>query len=287
MDYAPMAEFHWKNNADITVAVQPVRCDEASRLGILKRDPNGRISAFAEKPVDASILSNLISRTDEDRPYLGSMGIYLFNTDLLIELLNDNPHFDDFGGDIIPHAIQNCDVYGFDFDGYWRDIGTIRSFYEANMEMASSNPPFDFFNFEQPIFTHSRFLPCSLVENSLLRDVLLAEGCQIHQAEISHSVIGVRSIIAEGTKIKDTILMGADYFMDKAEADHSKPAIGIGPGCHIEGAIIDKNARIGPEVTIEPYPPGSEIMNQKWVVQDGIVVIPKNGVLTAGIRIGP
>jgi glucose-1-phosphate adenylyltransferase len=287
MDYAPMAKFHWNHNADITVAVQPVRCEDAPRLGILKKDPDGRISAFTEKPKDDSILSKFISRADKERPYVGSMGIYLFNTELLIKLLNDNPHFDDFGGDIIPHAIMNCNVYGFDFDGYWRDIGTIRSYYEANLEMTGSNPPFDFFNVNKPVYTHSRFLPCTLVENSQLIDVLLAEGCQIHHAEITHSVIGVRSIIAEGTRIKDTILIGADYFLDQTEADLSNPIIGIGPGCYIEGAIIDKNARIGAEVTIKPFPPGTDLITPNWVIQDGIVVIPKNSVLTAGTSIEP
>lgn len=287
MDYTPMAEFHWEHNADITVAVQPVLEQEASRLGILKRGPDDRISDFAEKPKDPVVLSKMVSRTDAQRPYLGSMGIYLFNTQVLIELLHDNPRFDDFGGDIIPHAIHNCAVYGFDFDGYWRDIGTIRSFYEVNLELTSQNPPYNFFDSERPVYTHSRFLPCSVVENSNLKDVLLADGCQIQQAEITHSVIGVRSIIAEGTKIKDSVLMGADYYPVDSNADPAKPPIGIGTGCHIEGAIIDKNARLGANVTIRPFPAGTEITNEEWVVQDGIVVIPKNGVLPSGTKIGP
>ncbi len=215
------------------------------------------------------------------------MGIYLFNTQILIELLQDNPRFDDFGGDIIPHAIHKCAVFGFDFDGYWRDIGTIRSFYEANLELTCQNPPFNFFDVERPIYTHSRFLPGSVVENSRLRDVLLADGCQIQQAEITHSVIGVRSIIAAGTKIKDSILMGADYYPVDSEPDPAKPPIGIGPRCSIEGAIIDKNARLGADVVIRPFPPGTELTNENWVVQDGIVVIPKNGVLPSGTKIGP
>jgi glucose-1-phosphate adenylyltransferase len=287
MDYAPMAEFHWQHNADITVAVQPVLGEDASRLGILKRGQNDRISDFAEKPQDPAVLSNLVSRSDEQRPFLGSMGIYLFNTQVLIELLRDNPGFDDFGGDIIPHAIHNCAVYGFDFNGYWRDIGTIRTFYEANLELTCQNPPFNFFDIERPVYTHSRFLPGSVVEDSTLRDVLLADGCQIQQAEITHSVIGVRSKIAAGTKIKDTVLMGADYYIVDAEADPDKPPYGIGPGCHIEGAIIDKNARLGAHVVIRPFPSGTDITNENWVVRDGIVVIPKNGVLPSGTKIGP
>src|SRR5450759_373933 len=146
MDYAPMAKFHWEHNADITVAVQPVVREEASRLGILKRGKDGRISDFTEKPKDSAVLTKFANRADKKRPFLGSMGIYFFNTEVLIDLLRDNPHFDDFGGDIIPFAIHNCDVYGYDFDGYWRDIGTIRSFYEANLDLACQNPSFNFFD---------------------------------------------------------------------------------------------------------------------------------------------
>jgi len=285
MDYAPMAKFHWEHNADITVAVQPVLREEAPRLGILKRGQDDRISAFAEKPKDPAVLSKFVSRADKQRPFLGSMGIYLFNTQVLIELLRDNPRFDDFGGDIIPHAIQNCAVYGFDFAGYWRDIGTIRSFYEVNLELTCQNPPFNFFDTERPVYTHSRFLPGSVVEDSHLRDVLLADGCQIQQAEITHSVIGVRSIIATGTKIKDSVLMGADYYLVDADIDPAKPPIGIGPRCHIEGAIIDKNARIGANVIIRPFPRGTDINAENWAVQDGIVVVPKDSVIPPGTRI--
>jgi glucose-1-phosphate adenylyltransferase len=287
MDYSPMADFHWRHNADITVAVQPVVREEASRLGILKRAKDGRISDFAEKPKDPAVLSKFASRADKKRPFLGSMGIYFFNTEVLIELLRENPHFDDFGGDIIPYAIHNRSVYGYDFDGYWRDIGTIRSFYEVNLDLTCQDPLFNFFDSERPVYTHSRFLPGSVVEDSHMKDVLLADGCQIHQAEITHSVIGVRSVIAAGSKIKDSVLMGADYYVDDADMDPRKPRIGIGPGCTITGAIIDKNARLGAEITICPFPSGTDITNENWVVQDGIVVIPKNAVLPNGTKIGP
>jgi len=287
MDYAPMAKFHWEHNADITVAVQPVVREEASRLGILKRSKDGRISDFTEKPKDPAVLSKFANRADKKHPFLGSMGIYFFNTEVLIDLLRDNPHFDDFGGDIIPFAIHNCDVYGYDFEGYWRDIGTIRSFYEANLDLACQNPSFNFFDTERPVYTHSRFLPGSVVEDSHLKDVLLADGCQIHQAEITHSVIGVRSVTAAGTNIKDSVLMGADYYVDDSTSDPDLPPIGIGPDCIIDGAIIDKNARLGRDVSIHPFPPGTDITNENWVVQDGIVVIPKNAVLPSGTKIGP
>jgi glucose-1-phosphate adenylyltransferase len=287
MDYAPMAEFHWQRGADITVAVQPVRREDASRFGLLKRAADGRITDFAEKPEDAATQQKFVSRPNEARPFLGSMGIYLFETGALINLLTANPDFDDFGSDILPHAIKNYSVHGFDFDGYWADIGTIRSFYETNLDLTTADPPFDFYDTEHPIYTHARFLPGSTVEDSLLKDVLLAEGCRIRKAGITHSVVGVRSIIAAGTVIKDSILMGSDYYSAEVNADTSKPPIGIGPGCHIEGAIIDKNARIGADVVIRPFPLETDINNENWVVQDGIVVIPKDAVIPSGTHIEP
>jgi glucose-1-phosphate adenylyltransferase len=282
MDYAALAEYHWHHGADITVAVQPVAREDAPRLGLLKRGANGRITDFIEKPKDSAAQMKFVSRDDEKRPFLGSMGIYLFDTQVLIDLLNDNPDFDDFGSDIIPHSIKSYAIYGFDFDGYWRDIGTIRSFYETNLELAAPNPPFDFYDTERPVYTHSRLLPGSIVEDSLLADVLLAEGCQIQKAEISHSVIGVRSVIAAEAKIKDSILMGADYYSVELPA---LPPIGIGTNCHIEGAIIDKNARLGAGVVIRPFPHGTDIAAENWVVQDGIVVIPKNSIIPSGTHI--
>jgi glucose-1-phosphate adenylyltransferase len=284
MDYGPMAQFHWDHNADITVAVQPVTRAEAPRLGILKREQDFRISDFVEKPKERAVLNQFVSREDKRHPFLGSMGIYFFNMEVLVDLLRDNPHFDDFGGDIIPYAITTYSVYGFDFDGYWRDIGTIRSFYETNLELACKDPPFNFYDSEHPIYTHSRFLPGSIVEDSRLKHVLLADGCKIQQAEITHSVIGVRSIIAAGTKIKDSVVMGADYYSIESSAP---VPIGIGPNCTIEGAIIDKNARVGGNVVIRPFPPGTDIPAENWAVQDGIVVIPKDTVILPGTHIGP
>jgi glucose-1-phosphate adenylyltransferase len=284
MDYGPMAEFHWQHGADITVAVQPVAREDATRFGLLQRGPDLRITDFAEKPGDPAIQQRFVSRTDEQHPFLGSMGIYLFDTRVLIDLLTGFPDFDDFGSDIIPHAIHNYSVYGYDFNGYWADIGTIRAFYETNLDLTTATPSFNFYDTEHPIYTHARFLPGSTVEDSTLKDVLLAEGCLIRRAEITHSVIGVRSVIAAGTCIKDSILMGADYYTSEQPG---LPPIGIGPDCHIEGAIIDKNARLGAEVVIRPFPRGTESDHGSWVVQDGIVVIPKNSIIPSGTHIEP
>jgi glucose-1-phosphate adenylyltransferase len=285
MDYAAMAQYHWENKADITVAVQPVERGEASRLGILKVEKDGRISSFVEKPKEKEVQDKFISRDNPQRPFLGSMGIYLFNTKILLDLLTSNPNHDDFGKDIIPDAIKTHAVYGFDFDGYWQDIGTIRSFYETNLALTTSNSPFNFYDPKLPIYTDSRFLPGSIVEDSNLKDVMLAEGCRIMKAEITHSLIGLRSQVLAGTLIKDSIVMGADYY--DAETSPRNLPIGIGTNCHIEGAILDKNARIGNDVIIRPFPRDKDLDSGNWYVRDGIVVIPKDAEIPSGTKIEP
>ena len=285
MDYSAMAEYHWDNNADITVAVQPVRKSEASRLGILKREGDGRISDFVEKPKDPAIQDRFVSRDDPERPLLGSMGIYMFKTKVLTDLLTYHLRHDDFGGEIIPEAIHSHVVHGFDFDGYWEDIGTIRSFYETNLQLTSADPPFNFYDPHAPIYTHARFLPGSAVEASELKDVLIAEGCRVRKAEITHSIVGIRSQIGEGTVIKDSILMGADYYQE--EKPRGNLPIGIGKNCHIECAILDKNVRIGDDVLIKPFPGNKDIDSDLYFVRDGIVVIAKDTEIPSGTRIEP
>ncbi|HUE98473.1 MAG TPA: glucose-1-phosphate adenylyltransferase [Anaerolineales bacterium] len=285
MDYSAMAEYHWEKNADITVAVQPVAKSEASRLGILKREADGQISAFVEKPRDPEVQNRFVSRDDPERPLLGSMGIYMFKTRVLTDLLMYHLRHDDFGGEIIPESISSHDVHGFDFDGYWEDIGTIRSFYETNLQLTSANPPFNFYDPHSPIYTHARFLPGSIVEDSGLKDVLIAEGCRVRKAEITHSIVGIRSQIAEGTVIKDSILMGADYY--NVEKPRGSLPIGIGRNCHIEGAILDKNVRIGDDVIIRPFPRDQDIESELYFVRDGIVVIAKDTEIPTGTKIAP
>jgi glucose-1-phosphate adenylyltransferase len=285
MDYQRLAAFHWERDADITVAVQPVSRQEAYRFGLLKRTQDGHITDFIEKPQTSQEQNPFVSRDDPENPFLGSMGIYLFKTEVLINLL-ESSSYDDFGGEVIPGAIGTYKVFGFDFEGYWADIGTIRSFYEINLALTHPDAPLDIHDPEFPVYTRSRYLPPSIITGSSMKDVFLAEGCVIRNAEIDSSIIGLRSQISDGVRIKDTILMGADYYESNFPYGSRVP-LGIGPDCEIEGAILDKNARLGSGVIIHPFPPGTEIDQDNWFVRDGIVVIPKNTVLPSRTNIAP
>lgn len=286
MDYSTMAEYHWENNADITIAVQPVPYNQAYRFGILKRMPDGKIVDFAEKPKDPQRLAQFVSRDDPQRPYLGSMGIYLFKTQVLIDLLT-NSMDDDFGGEVIPKAITTHQIYGFDFDGYWEDIGTIRSFYDTNLSLTDTDSPFDFHDPSHPIYTRARFLPGSIVEGATLHSVMIGEGARIHRAEIRHSIVGLRGYVSNGVRMEDTIFMGADFYDAPDQPPEGGIPLGIGPNCQIRGAILDKNVRLGAGVVIRPFPLGTEMDQENWTVRDGIVVIPKNTLLPPGTMIGP
>ena len=283
MDYAAMVAFHAQARADITVAVQPVAREDATRFGLLRCEADGRITDFAEKPKDAGTQARFACREDAARPFLGSMGIYLFRTEVLLDLLTRHPDWDDFGSDILPGSLGGRRVYGYGFEGFWEDIGTIRSFYDANLRLACADSPFTFYDPKRPIYTHSRFLPGSTVTDSRLQDVLLSEGCVVRGADLSRAVVGLRCQVGPGSVVRDSILMGADYY----RAFEDEVPLGVGPGCHIEGAILDKNVRIGEGVVIRPFPKGTELDAGAYVVQDGIVVVPKGTILPPGTRIGP
>jgi glucose-1-phosphate adenylyltransferase len=280
MDYRAFVEYHVEAGADITMAVQPVSAEMAPALGILKRREDGQIDSFTEKPQPTALIG-LESIADADKPYLASMGIYVFRTDLLTEVLKSEG--DDFGKNIIPGAIPDYRVMGYVYDGYWADIGTIRAFYEVNLEMALPTRPFDFYIPGRPIYSRARFLPASDVHGAQLDHTLLADGCHVSKADIHKAVIGLRSIIRQKTQIRSSIVMGADYY--ETEADHSenkrkgRPAIGIGEGSVIEGAIIDKNARIGCNVRIRHLPDRPDSETDNWVARDGLVVVPKNAAI--------
>jgi glucose-1-phosphate adenylyltransferase len=286
MDYAHLLDFHRAEQADVTVAVQPVAAEDASRFGILKLGADGRIRSFVEKPQTPQALQGFVSRDDPVKPYVGSMGIYAFRAEVLSELMAGP--YTDFGGDVIPAAFQSHRVFGFPCHGYWADIGTIRAFYDANLALTQPAPQFSFEDVSGPVFTRPRFLPGSRIYDVKLDRVLLADGCVVQGAEIRSSVVGLRSVIGDDVVIRDTVLMGADYYEGQGPARAGDmPPMGIGQGCRIEGAIIDKNARIGAHVRIEPFPRGVDLDDENWTVRDGIVVIPKDAVLPSGSVIAP
>jgi glucose-1-phosphate adenylyltransferase len=285
MDYGGFIQLHRQERADVTIAVQPVAGADAPRLGILKTDEDGRIVAFREKP-PADQLEGLDSIPDSDKPYLASMGIYIFRADVLREVLEASDA-EDFGKQIIPSVIEKLRVYAYLFDGYWEDIGTVRSFYEANMALTLPEPPFDFYDPRHPIYTRPRFLPSSRADGCDLERTVLAEGCLIRDSDIRESVIGLRSVIGPDVRIARTVIMGADFYeTPDRQAENrrlDRPDVGIGRGSTIEGAIVDKNARIGDGVIIRPHAPDEDLVEgEGYVIRGGIVVIPKNAVIPDG-----
>lgn len=279
MDYRKFVQYHVDTGADITLAVQPVGSEEAPALGILKRSTDGEIVSFAEKP-EPEILADLESTPGSEKPFMASMGIYVFSTKLLSELLAAPG--DDFGGDIIPKAMASHKVMGHVFDGYWADIGTIRRFYEVSLELASGTS-YDLNSPGQPVYTNARFLPPTEVQGGRLTKVMLAEGCSVADAEISNSVIGIRSIIGSKVVMRDTVMMGADHYETEQQRAENirlgRPDIGIGAGSVIECAIIDKKARIGRNVQIRSLPDRPDSDNENWLARDGLVVVPKSAVI--------
>lgn len=279
MDYSKFVQYHVDTKADITLAVQPVDAGEAPSLGILKRSPDGEINSFTEKP-DPEILGELESVPGSDKPLMASMGIYVFSTELLSELLAAPG--DDFGNDIIPKALSKYRVMGYVFDGYWADIGTIRRFYEVSLELAATQA-FDLNVPGQPVYTNARFLPPTELQGARISKVMLAEGCNISDAEITNSVIGIRSIIGSQVVILDSVMMGADHYeTDEQRAENNqlgRPDIGVGDGSVIESAIIDKKARIGRNVHIRSLPDRPDSENGNWLVRDGLVVVPKSAII--------
>ena len=287
MDYKKMAEHHWDMDADITVALKYINKKDASRFGLAKIDDNGKISSFVEKPDNDDILKEYSVSGNPEKPFLGSMGIYLFKTSILLDLLNSTDDTD-FGGELIPKAIHTHSVHSYGFDGYWQDIGTIRSFYDTNLELTQSSPPFSFFSPDKPIYTRPRFLPPAKIIGAKISNSLISEGCYIGKSEIMNSMIGLRGQVGDGVTLRDTIIMGSDYYdSPKRLIEGNGIQMGVGDGSYIQAAIIDKNVRIGKNVTIHPFPRGIEIDKDDFVVRDGIVVIPKTTVLHDGTKIGP
>jgi glucose-1-phosphate adenylyltransferase len=282
MDYHELIRFHRSKGADFTVSVVPVRDNEVKELGILKIENSKRVVRFHEKPDKPAELKDLRFKNSgiPKYTYLASMGVYVFKAGILKKVLEGSDV--DFGREVIPHSIKKFNGYGYIFNGYWKDIGTIKSFYEANIDIAQSHPHFSFF-YKGRVFTRPRFLPCARIFKSSIEHSLISEGCVIHDAEIKNSTVGLRTIIGEGCKISRAVIMGADYYEESADKGPIK--IGISDNCLIENAIIDKNARIGRNVVIRNLKNEKNVDRNRYYIRDGIVVVPKNAVIKDGMKI--
>jgi glucose-1-phosphate adenylyltransferase len=295
MDYRLFVEHHRQTNADATISVIPVHHKYASNFGLMKINEHGQVVEFKEKPTGSALESmsvntatfGLAPTVAADAPYLASMGIYLFKRKVLTELLKSHEEHTDFGKEVIPQAIKSHRVFAYAFKGYWEDIGTIESFYHANLAMVRQpRPAFSFYDAEFPIFTRARFLPPSKILNSRNEDAMICDGCIIKSALIRNSIIGIRSRLEEGTSVENTLLFGADYYQSEAEraADLAagRPPVGIGEHSQVRNAIIDKNARIGRNVKILNEAKVENAEREGYWIRSGIVVVMKDAVIPDG-----
>lgn len=294
MDYREFFHRHLQTNADVTVATLPVSRKDAAGFGIMKVDSGGRIMEFVEKPSTDNDLGGLVTPGpllsefgfdgSNGREYLASMGVYLFRREVLTELLQTRQDWIDFGKDIIPSTLSSHRVYSHLFNGFWEDIGTVRSFYDVSIELVKENPPFNFLEPQWPIYTRPRYLPGSRVHHAHIDNCIVCEGTEITNASISESIVGIRSIVREGVSIRRSILMGADFFeIDRA---CGPLPLGIGRNSSIENAIVDKNARIGSNVVIRGGEGLDDHDDENYSIKDGIVIILKNAVIPDGSIIG-
>jgi glucose-1-phosphate adenylyltransferase len=294
MDYAEFIARHRTTGADITIAVKPVPPSRAREFGILRADGRGRIIEFREKP-KGKLLTDMRTNTralglsaaeGKRRPYLGSMGVYLFKFDALRDVLERDPRMIDFAKEIIPDSLTRLKVEAYLFDGYWEDIGTIRSFYHAHMELVAPLPPFNLFDERRPLYTHYRFLPGSKINGGKIDQAILNSGCIIERATVKRSIIGVRTRIGEGTTIEDSIVMGADSYELPWEQGGRIP-FGVGRRCVIRTAIIDKNARIGNRVVLVNRKglANYDDPDGRYYIRSGIIVVPKGATIEDGTEV--
>ncbi len=281
--------YHAEKKADITIASKPIHREAASAFGILKVDKANRITDFVEKPKEDAVLDSLrvppgsLGDAGNGSEYIASMGIYVFNKDVLVKILEENMN-EDFGKQIIPGAIKTQPVYSYIFDDYWEDIGTIKSFWEANLDFANPVPKFNFYDEKNPIYTNARFLPGSKIKNCVINHALISDGSILEGSKISDSVIGLRSVIKVGSTLDRVIMMGDDYYGEARHIDMSK--MGVGKNCFIRNAILDKNVRIG-DNTIIDFKGDPNVVEDRgdYHIVDGIVVVPKNGRIPPNSRI--
>src|ERR687884_31479 len=300
MDYRKFIARHFETEADVTISVIPFVREQAEDFGLMKMEPTGRITEFREKPKGEALEEMRVDTTPfglsaeeaARRPFLASMGIYVFKYDWLTQLLARDGTWMDFGKQVIPAAIQCCNVQAYMFDGYWEDIGTISAFHQANLDLTATIPKFNLFDTEAPIYTRARYLPPSKVNNCHINQSIISEGCIITRAVINRSLIGVRTRIDFGAHIEDTYVMGADFYQSIEDMDGDarggQPRIGIGEGTVIRKAIVDKNARIGAGVRLvnDRNLPDQIAPDGSWHIRDGIIIVPKNGIVRDGTVIG-
>jgi glucose-1-phosphate adenylyltransferase len=293
MDFHLAVEQHIETGADLTIATIPVGRTEAQSLGILQINEERRITRFVEKPKDPAVLDSLhlpgawypkLGIQGDRELFLASMGIYVFSREVVRTLLDNN--LTDFGKHIIPEAIKTHKVYSHVYQGYWEDIGTIRAFFEANLDVTAELPRFNFFDMSAPIFSRPRFLPGSKVNGAQIDHAVISDGCIINHAKIIHTIVGLRTIVGPGTELNRVVALGCDYYESlESITEHERsgqPRIGIGSNCRIENAIIDKNARIGDNVVISPAGKPDKLDHPLYYIRDGIVIVPKNGVIPSG-----
>ena len=296
MDYRKFLKKHFDTNADLTVSVIPCRPDEAEEFGLLKADESGKIVEFKEKPKGGALEAMRVDTTkfgltegeSQSRPFLASMGIYVFNYERLVELLRENEEWVDFGKEIIPAAINNLNVQAHLFNDYWEDIGTIRAFYDANLDLAAPLPKFNFFATDSPIYTRSRYLPPSKVHDSDINNSMVSEGCILNGMTAQNSILGLRSRIDRGARIENSIIMGADYFESiediRNNVERKIPHLGIGENTIVRRAIVDKNTRIGNNVQLinKDNVENMDDPSGCFYIRDRIVIIPKNSIIHDG-----
>lgn len=294
MDFNEMLLAHEESGAEVTLATIPSTAKDATSFGILKANEENIITSFIEKP-SADLLVDWASDTGpemqaEGRNYLASMGIYIFNRDLLVKIFAENPEEKDFGKEIIPRVLKTQRVLSFQYEGYWTDIGNICSFFEANLGLTDDIPKFNLFDSNQSIFTRPRMLPPTKILSTSLVKAVIAEGCILNADLIKHSVIGIRSRIGNGTSVENTYIMGSDRYQTLTEIAEEnaagRPLIGIGDRCKIFNAIVDKNCRIGNDVVINGGVHLEDGDFECYAVKDGIVVVKKDAVITDGTVIG-
>jgi len=293
MDFRAVVAQHIDSQAEVTIATIPVNRNDAQSLGIMQVNSDRVITRFEEKPKDPTLLDELrldrnwyepLGIKGEDDLFLASMGIYVFNRAVVKKLLDNS--FSDFGKHIIPKAIDTHRVASYVYQGYWEDIGTIRSFFEANVDLTAALPRFNFFDMAAPIFSRPRFLPGTKINGAEVERAVIADGCIINDAKIRNSIVGVRSLVGSGTELQRVVGMGCDAYESAESIERHEregiPRIGIGQNCRIENTIIDKNARIGDGVVISPKDKPETVDHDMYYIRDGIVIVPKSGIIPHG-----